>query len=329
MSLRTSCSAQNIALHAGGPLLTRASRWRKTHAKRKAITSFAADTLLSTYERRRGIAEQDSPNPQAPKRMSRERRRRLLENCNNLITCQIPMMKKHHAVLLIDSTNSNNLRTKQETTSAGTLIPLGGSPSCSPTITVETQNVNPSYIRVQGHSGAKIQTNFILAADPRVRLYERALPHQKHETAIQEKGLALVGLDQNKGQQAVHLTLVNPMNTDPDKKFMAHKPCESHHYATMRCGRGRRAQDLKFFQTHTGCVICSDTIQKDYIKEVIHIRGRTDTNAKIAHSVNKVASGKPFDEAKVIETNLARGNSVRDTSSTHKTEISEGNSLYE
>ena len=179
-----------------------------------AITSFAADTLLSTYERGRGIAEQDSPNPQAPKRMSRERRRRFLDKYENLI----------------------------------------------------------------------------LAADPRVRLHERALPHQKHETAIQEKGLALVGLDQNKGQQAVHLTLVNTMDTDPDKKFMAHKPCESHHDATTRCGRGRRAEDLKFFQTHTGCVICFDTIQKDYIKEVIHNRGRTDTNAKIGGAVAHIPS---------------------------------------
>ena len=48
---------------------------------------------------------------------------------------------------------------------------------------------------------------------------------------------------------------------------------------------GAQKHNLKVYQPLNGCVICLDTIPKEYIKKVIRIRDRADTKARICGSV--------------------------------------------
>ena len=52
---------------------------------------------------------------------------------------------------------------------------------------------------------------------------------------------------------------------------------------------GAQKNNLKF-QTLNGCVVCFDKIPKEYIKKVIHIRDRADTEARIRGSVAHIPS---------------------------------------
>ena len=127
----------------------------------------------------------------------------------------------------------------------------------------------------QGNPGtlrSKSSTEFLLAADLRDRICERALPCGSQ--AIKENGLGPGCFDQNKGGQAVHFTLVNPLNRS----------------TRLDMEGAQKKKNLTFYQTLNGGVICFDAIPKEDIKKVIHIRGRADTKARIRASVAYILS---------------------------------------
>ena len=67
--------------------------------------------------------------------------------------------------------------------------------------------------------------------------------YARYEKAIEERRLVPGGFDQNKGPQAVHVTLVSPLDKKTNKQYKAPK----HFYVSprrdLRCGHGRRAEE--------------------------------------------------------------------------------------
>ena len=78
---------------------------------------------------------------------------------------------------------------------------------------------NPGIVR------SKCSTEFLLAANPRLRLCERTQPYRlrKVRKTINEKGLVPGGFGQSKGRQAVHFTLASPLHRNPIKKHKSYK----------------------------------------------------------------------------------------------------------
>ena len=97
----------------------------------------------------------------------------------------------------------------------------------------------------------------------------------------------------NKSRRSlVHFTLVKHLTT----KYRTHKHFKSHHDANyVENMEGAQNNNFKFYQTNNGCVICFDTIPKEYIKKVIHIRDRgshesQDSRFSCTHTIEKDAS---------------------------------------
>ena len=69
--------------------------------------------------------------------------------------------------------------------------------------------------------------------------------------------------DQNKGRQAAHVTLVNPLDKNPDPEVQASQTLQVSPRRDLRCGRGRRAQEEpQVLPNAPDCVISFDTITK-------------------------------------------------------------------
>ena len=106
------------------------------------------------------------------------------------------------------------------------------------------QNVNLLYIKtIQGHSGARMQPHFfsrqILELGRAEELHHSG--YAKFENNIEERGLVPGGFDQNEGPQAVHFTLVSPL----DKKRTNSTGITNTYVSPrhdLRCGHGRRAE---------------------------------------------------------------------------------------
>ena len=70
----------------------------------------------------------------------------------------------------------------------------------------------------------------------------------------------------------------------PNNKYKAYK----HHDAISVVDvEGAWKKNLKFFKTLNGCALCFDTIPKEYIKKVIHIRDRARNRGSVTHIPSK------------------------------------------
>ena len=113
---------------------------------------------------------------------------------------------------------------------------------------------------IQGHSGARIQQNFFSQQSLEIGC---AKEHAKYEKKHERKDSYEAGFDQNKGRQAVHFTLVNPLDRHANKKYEACAHFKSHHDAIYVVDmEGAQKNNLKFYQTVNDCVVRFDTIPR-------------------------------------------------------------------
>ena len=94
----------------------------------------------------------------------------------------------------------------------------------------------------------------------------------------------------------------------------AYTHLETHHDKNLRCGQGGR--DLKSSSTKQskGCVVSFNTISKEHIKRVIHVRGKTETHARIRDAITSIPSKRSLMTArwkKTKGTSIALGNRER------------------
>ena len=226
----------------------------------KAIQSLAVGILFSTRERGRPIVEKDRQHPQAPTRLSCGR----TAHNHRQSTRSSSAAYFHRCETSLRTTgwsNCQHLRTEKETNFAGTLKPLMGTHdpigiSLSQAICVHfVHQINQG---IQEPRSAE----FLFAAGPRTRLYERVFYHiglAKYETAIQQGGLASGCSEGNTGRQAVYFTLVNYMDQNPNQNYEAYKHMKPHHDA-IYVGHGGRtcgefqvqphAQPLRYLLQH-------------------------------------------------------------------------------
>ena len=196
-------------------------------------------------------------------------------------------------------------------------------------LTSEKQNVAPSCIRaIKGHSGAKkINRAFVK------ELYHNG--YAKCEKAIEGTCVVPGGYDQNKGRQAVHVTLVNLLDKNPNTKYKADKHFESHHDAIYVVNTEGAAEEL---QVPPNARWLRFLFRRDpqgfCIKQVIHIRDRSETYARSQCSRTHFVNMAPVTTSWSQTMNISYANVVeKDTCYSkffEKTEVSHtsGDSLH-
>ena len=101
----------------------------------------------------------------------------------------------------------------------------------------------------------------------------------KYESAIKQGGLVQAASKVTKDDKQFTLRLSTPWTATMTKP-------QPHHDAIYVVDmEGAQQTDFKFYQTINGCVSCLNTIPKEYIKKVIHIREKADTYARIRGAV--------------------------------------------
>ena len=158
------------------------------------------------------------------------------------------------------------------------------------------QHVEPLYLRaIQGRSGDAVQQNFFAQ-----KLFEKGATQRSSTTSgtrhlntpsrTPSRKEALRDWRsrfKNRGRQAVHFTLVSPMNKNPDPQFRGLQALDAEPRRDLRCGHGAsEGRTCAVFQTPNVSVACFDTIPKSCLEKVSHTRDKAETytNTRMAYS---------------------------------------------
>ena len=104
--------------------------------------------------------------------------------------------------------------------------------------------------------------------------------------------------------------LSNPWRRTLTKKCRAYTHLETHDTIHVLDKEGAQDEDFKFYKTvEKGCVVCFNTIFKEYTKRVIHVEGqsrdtRQDSRRDFVHTVEKIVDDSTVEK----ETSIALRN---------------------